>query len=133
MPAKYNALFISVCALLWIKPLSHVIKDQMSLPAFYRLSFLSNFFFSKDNFLTMVIAFFPLTSETTSDQSDIESRIHALKDELRKRKSVVYQLKKEQKKRQKERLKAQEASLLKQLEVSYHHLSYSPISVCCLS
>uniref|UniRef100_A0A8C0IQN9 Centrosomal protein 350 n=1 Tax=Chelonoidis abingdonii TaxID=106734 RepID=A0A8C0IQN9_CHEAB len=55
-------------------------------------------------------------SETTSDQSDIESRIRALKDELRKRKSVVYQLKKEQKKRQKERLKAQEASLIKQLE-----------------
>ncbi|NWS66127.1 CE350 protein, partial [Crotophaga sulcirostris] len=55
-------------------------------------------------------------SETTSDQSDIEGRIRALKDELRKRKSVVYQLKKEQKKRQKERLKAQEASLLKQLE-----------------
>ncbi|XP_029887496.1 centrosome-associated protein 350 isoform X5 [Aquila chrysaetos chrysaetos] len=56
-------------------------------------------------------------SETTSDQSDIEGRIRALKDELRKRKSVVYQLKKEQKKRQKERLKAQEASLIKQLEV----------------
>ncbi|XP_077188333.1 centrosome-associated protein 350 isoform X2 [Paroedura picta] len=55
-------------------------------------------------------------SETTSDQSDIESRIRALKDELRKRKSVVYQLKKEQKKRHKERLKAQEASLIKQLE-----------------
>ncbi|XP_053100125.1 centrosome-associated protein 350 isoform X2 [Hemicordylus capensis] len=55
-------------------------------------------------------------SETTSDQSDIESRIRALKDELQKRKSVVYQLKKEQKKRHKERLKAQEASLLKQLE-----------------
>ncbi|XP_036378745.1 centrosome-associated protein 350 isoform X2 [Megalops cyprinoides] len=55
-------------------------------------------------------------SEPTSDQSDIESRIHALKEELRKRKSIVYQLKKEQKKRQKERLKAQEASLLKQLE-----------------
>ncbi|NXK10650.1 CE350 protein, partial [Herpetotheres cachinnans] len=55
-------------------------------------------------------------SETTSDQSDIEGRIRALKDELRKRKSVVYQLKKEQKKRQKERLKAQEASLIKQLE-----------------
>uniref|UniRef100_A0A673X5J6 Centrosomal protein 350 n=1 Tax=Salmo trutta TaxID=8032 RepID=A0A673X5J6_SALTR len=51
-----------------------------------------------------------------SDQSDIESRIRALKEELRKRKSVVYQLKKEQKKRHKERLKAQEASLLKQLE-----------------
>ncbi|XP_065104513.1 centrosome-associated protein 350 isoform X7 [Paramisgurnus dabryanus] len=55
-------------------------------------------------------------SETASDQSDVESRIRALKDELRKRKSVVYQLKKEQKKRNKERLKAQEASLLKQLE-----------------
>nr|XP_045017374.1 centrosome-associated protein 350 isoform X3 [Jaculus jaculus] len=55
-------------------------------------------------------------SETTSDQSDIEGRIRALKDELRKRKSVVEQLKKEQKKRQKERLKAQEASLIKQLE-----------------
>ncbi|NXN10854.1 CE350 protein, partial [Indicator maculatus] len=55
-------------------------------------------------------------SETTSDQSDIEGRIRALKDELRKRKSVVYQLKKEQKKRHKERLKAQEASLIKQLE-----------------
>ncbi|XP_036890774.1 centrosome-associated protein 350 isoform X4 [Sturnira hondurensis] len=55
-------------------------------------------------------------SETTSDQSDIEGRIRALKDELRKRKSVVDQLKKEQRKRQKERLKAQEASLIKQLE-----------------
>ncbi|XP_075384138.1 centrosome-associated protein 350 isoform X2 [Tenrec ecaudatus] len=55
-------------------------------------------------------------SETTSDQSDIEGRIRALKDELRKRKSVVEQLKKEQRKRQKERLKAQEASLLRQLE-----------------
>ena len=58
-------------------------------------------------------------SETTSDQSDIEGRIRALKDELRKRKSVVDQLKKEQKKRQKERLKAQEASLIKQLEVRH--------------
>ncbi|KAM9848905.1 centrosome-associated protein 350 [Aulostomus maculatus] len=55
-------------------------------------------------------------TETISDQSDIESRIKALKEELRKRKSMAYQLKKEQKKRHKERLKAQEASLLKQLE-----------------
>uniref|UniRef100_A0A4W5NPJ6 Centrosomal protein 350 n=1 Tax=Hucho hucho TaxID=62062 RepID=A0A4W5NPJ6_9TELE len=55
-------------------------------------------------------------TEPMSDQSDIESRIRALKEELRKRKSVVYQLKKEQKKRHKERLQAQEASLLKQLE-----------------
>ncbi|XP_067369845.1 centrosome-associated protein 350 isoform X3 [Channa argus] len=55
-------------------------------------------------------------TEPISDQSDIESRIKALKEELRKRKFMAYQLKKEQKKRQKERLKAQEASLLKQLE-----------------
>ncbi|XP_041518226.1 centrosome-associated protein 350 isoform X3 [Microtus oregoni] len=55
-------------------------------------------------------------SETPSDQSDIEGRIRALKDELRKRRSVVEQLKKEQRKRQKERLKAQEASLIRQLE-----------------
>ncbi|KAM8930596.1 LOW QUALITY PROTEIN: centrosome-associated protein 350 [Pelodytes ibericus] len=55
-------------------------------------------------------------SETTSDQSDIECRVRALKDELRKRKSVVENLKREQKRRQKERLKAQEAILLKQLQ-----------------
>ncbi|XP_041646864.1 centrosome-associated protein 350 isoform X2 [Cheilinus undulatus] len=55
-------------------------------------------------------------TEPISDQSDIEGRIKALKEELRKRKAMAYQLKKEQKKRNKERLKAQEASLLKQLE-----------------
>ncbi|XP_029005030.1 centrosome-associated protein 350 isoform X2 [Betta splendens] len=55
-------------------------------------------------------------TEPISDQSDIESRIKALKEELRKRKFMAYQLKKEQKKRHKERLKAQEANLLKQLE-----------------
>ncbi|XP_040896862.1 centrosome-associated protein 350 isoform X2 [Toxotes jaculatrix] len=55
-------------------------------------------------------------TEPISDQSDIESRIKALKEELKKRKFMAYQLKKEQKKRHKERLKAKEASLLKQLE-----------------
>ncbi|XP_053285689.1 centrosome-associated protein 350 [Pleuronectes platessa] len=55
-------------------------------------------------------------TEPISDQSDIETRIKALKEELRKRKSMACQLKKEQKKRNKERLKAKEASLLKQLE-----------------
>lgn len=71
----------------------------------------------------MTLKGFISLSETTSDQSDIEGRIRALKDELRKRKSVVDQLKKEQKKRQKERLKAQEASLIKQLEVSHEKAS----------
>ncbi|XP_032381162.1 centrosome-associated protein 350 isoform X2 [Etheostoma spectabile] len=61
-----------------------------------------------------------IQTEPISDQSDIESRIKALKEELRKRKYMAYQLKKEQKKRNKERLKAQEASLLKQLE-SYNN------------
>lgn len=83
-----------------------------------------------------------MPSEPISDQSDIESRIKALKEELRKRKSMAYQLKKEQKKRHKERLKAQEASLLKQLEVnvcvfirlvykkiSSYPNSYSPVSL----
>ncbi|KAM4722906.1 centrosome-associated protein 350 [Rhinophrynus dorsalis] len=55
-------------------------------------------------------------SETTSDQSDIEGRVRALKEELRKRKSVVDNLKREQKRRQKERLRAQEAILLQQLK-----------------
>ncbi|KAM3915587.1 centrosome-associated protein 350 isoform 2-T2 [Leptodactylus fuscus] len=55
-------------------------------------------------------------SEATSDQSDIEGRIRALKEELKKRKSVVENLKREQRRRQKERLRAQEAILLQQLQ-----------------
>ncbi|XP_078802535.1 centrosome-associated protein 350 isoform X5 [Oryzias latipes] len=58
----------------------------------------------------------PTQSDNISDQSDIESRIKALKEELRKQKLMAFQLKKEQKKRHIERLKAEEASLLKQLE-----------------
>lgn len=64
-----------------------------------------------------VIYYENVSTESISDQSDIESRINALKEELRKRKSLAYQLKKEQKKRHKERLKAKEASLLRELEV----------------
>lgn len=60
--------------------------------------------------------YFPI--DNISDQSDIESRIKALKEELRKQKLMAFQLKKEQKKRHIERLKAEEASLLKQLEVN---------------
>lgn len=55
-------------------------------------------------------------SEATSDQSDIEGRIRALKEELKNRKSVVENLKREQRRRQKERLRAQEAILLQQLQ-----------------
>ena len=55
--------------------------------------------------------------ETASDQSDVEGRIRALNQELIKRKREAEQLKKEAKRRDKERLKAQEASLKKQIEV----------------
>uniref|UniRef100_A0A3Q3DR43 Centrosomal protein 350 n=1 Tax=Hippocampus comes TaxID=109280 RepID=A0A3Q3DR43_HIPCM len=58
----------------------------------------------------------PSQTEPISEQSDIEGRIRALKEELRKRKSMASKLKREQEMRQKELLKAQEASLLKQLE-----------------
>uniref|UniRef100_A0A3Q2XF97 Centrosomal protein 350 n=1 Tax=Haplochromis burtoni TaxID=8153 RepID=A0A3Q2XF97_HAPBU len=64
----------------------------------------------------IVICHVHFSLETISDQSDIESRIKALKEELKKRKLMASELKKEQKKRHKERLKAEEASLLKQLE-----------------
>lgn len=70
-----------------------------------------------------------LPSEPISDQSDIESRIKALKEELRKRKFMAYQLKKEQRKRHKERLKAQEASLLKQLEVNVSICVFVHVSI----
>lgn len=68
-----------------------------------------------------------LPSEPISDQSDIETRIKALKEELKKRKCMAYQLKKEQKKRHKEQLKAQEANLLKQLQVNV----YTFIQIVC--
>ncbi|XP_072125758.1 serine/threonine-protein phosphatase 2A 65 kDa regulatory subunit A beta isoform-like [Mobula birostris] len=52
--------------------------------------------------------------EKASEQSDIEGRIHAPKDDLRKHKPIVNKLKKGQKLR-KERLKAQEVSLINEL------------------
>ncbi len=50
--------------------------------------------------------------------SDVEGRIRALNQELVKRKREAEQLKKEAKRRDKERLKAQELSLKKQIEVN---------------
>ncbi|KAG1655758.1 Centrosome-associated protein 350 [Nymphon striatum] len=55
-------------------------------------------------------------SETASDQSDVEGRILALKDELRRRKANAERLKREQKRINHDRLRAQETSLKKQLE-----------------
>ncbi|XP_014663639.1 PREDICTED: centrosome-associated protein 350-like [Priapulus caudatus] len=55
-------------------------------------------------------------SESMSDQSDVEGRIHALAEQLRTRKIEADRLKKEQKKRHREHLKAREDSLRKQIE-----------------
>ncbi|XP_022250034.1 centrosome-associated protein 350-like isoform X2 [Limulus polyphemus] len=55
-------------------------------------------------------------SETASDQSDIEGRIFALKEELRHRRLVAERLKKDQKQIYRERLKEREQSLKKQIE-----------------
>ncbi|GFS89161.1 centrosome-associated protein 350 [Trichonephila clavipes] len=55
-------------------------------------------------------------SETASDQSDIEVRIHALAEELRRRKYEAEKLKREQKRKYREHLKGTELSLQKQVE-----------------
>ncbi|XP_023218715.1 centrosome-associated protein 350-like [Centruroides sculpturatus] len=55
-------------------------------------------------------------SETASDQSDIEGRILALSDELKRRQLEVSRLKKEQKRIYREQLKERELSLQKQIE-----------------
>ncbi|XP_015907783.2 uro-adherence factor A isoform X1 [Parasteatoda tepidariorum] len=55
-------------------------------------------------------------SETASDQSDIEGRIHALTEQLRRRRAEAEKLKREHKKKYREQLKEKELSLQKQLE-----------------
>lgn len=58
-----------------------------------------------------------LPTETASDQSDVEGRIRALGDELKRRKLEAEKLKREKKKKQKEKLKEQEENLKQQIEV----------------
>ena len=57
------------------------------------------------------------TVSSAGDQSDLEIRVHTLKDELRERMKTAAKLKKEQTKARQERLKAQEDALKKQIEV----------------
>ena len=59
-----------------------------------------------------------LCPETMSDASDYEVRIRQLSDELRRRRKEVEILKKERSRRKKEKFKAQEVALKKQLDVS---------------
>lgn len=55
----------------------------------------------------------------TSDHSDIESRVRRLKDQLEVRKREVKRLYNERKKQRKAMLRAQEASLRQELQVSF--------------
>lgn len=55
-------------------------------------------------------------TETASEQSDVEIRIAALHEQLRRRKLEAERLRREQRKAHRERLKAKEQSLLKQIE-----------------
>ncbi|CAB3364045.1 Hypothetical predicted protein [Cloeon dipterum] len=55
-------------------------------------------------------------NETASEQSDVESRICALHEQLRRRKMEAEKLRKEQKRCHRERLRAKEQSLLKQIQ-----------------
>lgn len=55
--------------------------------------------------------------ETMSEQSDMEVRISVLKEQLRQRKLEAEKLRREQTRAQREKLKAKEQSLLKQIQV----------------
>ena len=55
--------------------------------------------------------------DTTSEQSDIEARIAALNDQLQTRIKTAARLKKEQRREKREKLKTQEQTILRQIEV----------------
>ncbi|ELU10435.1 hypothetical protein CAPTEDRAFT_226518 [Capitella teleta] len=63
-------------------------------------------------------------SETPSDASDYENRIKLLNDELHRRKVEAEDLKKEQKKRRRDRLKEKEAALSQQIAVGLAPQAY---------
>lgn len=55
--------------------------------------------------------------ETTSDVSDVESRVLALTDQLQRRQAEAHRLKVEHQRASKEKLKSHESALLRQIEV----------------
>ena len=57
-------------------------------------------------------------ADTCSDQSDVEGRILALQEELRRRKMEAERLRREQRRKHRDKLRQQEQSLRKQIEVS---------------
>ena len=60
---------------------------------------------------------FYVIAETASDVSDVESRLLALTDQLQRRQTEAQRLKTEHRRLSKEKLKAQESALIKQIEV----------------
>jgi len=57
-------------------------------------------------------------TDVTSDHSDIENRIQSLTEKLKKCKSEAENLRREQRRQRKMKLKAEEQSLRQQIEVS---------------
>lgn len=55
----------------------------------------------------------------TSEQSDVEVRIAALREQLKQRKQEAEKLQREQKRARRENLKTQEISLIKQIQVYF--------------
>nr|CAB3229991.1 centrosome-associated protein 350 [Phallusia mammillata] len=55
-------------------------------------------------------------TQSETEQSDVECRVHVLQEELKRRQLIAEKLKKQQKKKRKEHLRAQEASLKSQIE-----------------
>ncbi|XP_065210076.1 centrosome-associated protein 350-like [Planococcus citri] len=86
------------------RPLSPVV-----LPPSRKVSQLRRFSSSSDVTLTSL-------NDTTTDQSDVELRISALREQLRQRKLEAERLRREEKQLRKEKLRAKEQSLIKQLE-----------------
>ena len=58
-----------------------------------------------------------MKTETTSDVSDVESRLMALTNQLQRRQTEAQRLKIERKRISREKLRAQENALIKQIEV----------------
>ena len=65
------------------------------------------------------LTFFKLLSETSDVGSDVEGRIFALQEELKRRHREVERLKREAKRRYREKLKVKEQALKKQIEVRF--------------
>lgn len=76
------------------------------------------FLFAKLFIAAWLIVFFIIIIET-SEQSDVEMRIAALREQLKQRKQEAERLQKEQKRARREKLKSKELSLINQIQVYF--------------